>query len=65
MTYNYRCKQCGEFVVEKRISDPPVDNCIYCNALVERVFKPIGVSFRGSGFYCTDARKKETTNDTE
>ena len=36
------------------MSDDPVDKCQVCGAPVERVFHPVAVHFKGSGFYTTD-----------
>ncbi len=52
--YEYRCKNGHEFEVMQSMSDPPVDKCEVCGAPVERVFHPVAVHFKGSGFYTTD-----------
>jgi predicted nucleic acid-binding Zn ribbon protein len=36
------------------MSDDPVVSCETCEAPVERVFHPVAVHFKGSGFYNTD-----------
>jgi putative FmdB family regulatory protein len=53
-TYEYRCKQGHQFEVTQRFSDGPVTKCEVCGADVQRVFHPIAVHFKGSGFYNTD-----------
>ena len=40
------------------MSDDPVETCEVCGAPVERVFHPVAVHFKGSGFYTTDYAKK-------
>jgi predicted nucleic acid-binding Zn ribbon protein len=44
------------------MSDDPVVVCEVCSKPVERVFHPIAVHFKGSGFYTTDYAKKKTTD---
>ena len=41
------------------MSDDPVETCEVCGAPVERVFHPVAVHFKGSGFYTTDYAKKK------
>jgi putative FmdB family regulatory protein len=55
--YEYRCPNGHTFEVIQRMSDPPVAECEVCGAPVERVFHPIAVHFKGSGFYNTDYGK--------
>jgi putative FmdB family regulatory protein len=53
--YEYRCKNGHNFEVMKRITDDgTVTKCEVCGAPVSRVFHPIAVHFKGSGFYNTD-----------
>jgi putative FmdB family regulatory protein len=52
--YEYRCKKGHQFEVMQRISDDAVTKCEVCGAPVQRVFHPIAVHFKGSGFYNTD-----------
>src|SRR5437660_1620350 len=64
--YEYRCDQGHNFEVMQRMSDDPVATCETCEAPVQRVFHPVAVHFKGSGFYNTDygtrkrAREKES-----
>jgi putative FmdB family regulatory protein len=60
-TYEYRCKDGHTFEVIQSMSDDPVETCEVCGAPVERVFHPIAVHFKGSGFYTTDYAKKAKT----
>jgi putative FmdB family regulatory protein len=57
-TYEYRCTNGHTFEVIQSMSDDPVETCEVCGAPVERVFHPIAVHFKGSGFYTTDYAKK-------
>jgi putative FmdB family regulatory protein len=52
--YEYRCEQGHTFEVMQRMSDDPVQSCETCAAPVARVFHPVAVHFKGSGFYNTD-----------
>jgi putative FmdB family regulatory protein len=52
--YEYRCEEGHTFEVMQRMSDDPVAVCQTCDAPVARVFHPIAVHFKGSGFYNTD-----------
>ena len=59
--YEYRCEQGHTFEVMQRISDDPLSSCQSCEAPVSRVFRPVAVHFKGSGFYNTDygTRKRQ------
>jgi putative FmdB family regulatory protein len=52
--YEYRCANGHTFEVMQSMSDDPVKECEVCGAPVERVFHPVAVHFKGSGFYTTD-----------
>ena len=52
--YEYRCLNGHTFEVIQSMSDDPVETCEVCGAPVERVFHPVAVHFKGSGFYSTD-----------
>jgi putative FmdB family regulatory protein len=52
--YEYRCTNGHTFEVIQSMSDDPVETCEECGAPVERVFHPVAVHFKGSGFYSTD-----------
>src|SRR4051794_41337201 len=61
--YEYRCENGPLFEVMQRITADPVTTCQDCGAPVQRVFHPVAVHFKGSGFYNTDygtaKRKRE------
>ena len=52
--YEYRCRNGHTFEVLQSMSDDPVTKCEVCGVPVERVFPPVAVHFKGSGFYSTD-----------
>ncbi len=56
--YEYRCTNGHTFEVIQSMSDDPVETCEVCGAPVERVFHPVAVHFKGSGFYTTDYKSK-------
>ena len=57
--YEYRCKKGHTFEVMQRMTDDPITECTVCGAAVQRVFHPVAVHFKGSGFYNTDYGKKK------
>lgn len=61
-TYEYECRECGHrFEVHQRIADEPLTECEVCGGPLRKLFHPVGIAFKGSGFYVTDNRgsKKE------
>jgi putative FmdB family regulatory protein len=56
--YEYRCTNGHRFEVRQSMADDPVTVCEVCGEPVERVFHPVAVHFKGSGFYTTDYAKK-------
>ena len=54
-TYGYRCGNCGhQFEIVQRISEEPLTSCPKCRGKLSKVLYPVGISFKGSGFYTTD-----------
>jgi putative FmdB family regulatory protein len=58
--YEYRCPDGHQFEVFQHMTDDPVTACQVCGKPVERVFHPVAVHFKGSGFYTTDYAKKKS-----
>jgi putative FmdB family regulatory protein len=56
--YEYRCANGHQFEVFQAMTDDPIAACQECGAPVERVFHPVAVHFKGSGFYTTDYARK-------
>ena len=57
-TYVYECKTCNTvFEADQSIKDDPLDTCV-CGAVgtVKRVIQPVGIAFKGSGFYVNDSK---------
>jgi putative FmdB family regulatory protein len=57
--YEYRCERGHTFEVMQRMTDDPLTSCSTCEAPVQRVFHPVAVHFKGSGFYTTDYGKRK------
>ena len=56
-TYVYRCDSCGhQFEIFQKMSDDPLDTCPQCAASVRRVIHPVGIVFKGSGWYIKDSK---------
>jgi putative FmdB family regulatory protein len=61
-TYAYRCADCGhEFDAFQKFSEDPLTECPNCGGTIRRVFQPVGVVFKGSGWYINDSRGKSST----
>ncbi len=56
--YEYRCDKGHTFEVMQRMTEDPLSSCQSCGAPARRVFHPVAVHFKGSGFYNTDYGKK-------
>lgn len=55
--YEYRCRTCGhQFEVQQSFTDDPLSTCDACGGDLRKVFAPVGISFKGAGFYKTDSR---------
>jgi putative FmdB family regulatory protein len=56
-TYQYTCTDCGEPVeAVQKFTDAPLTVCAACGGRLRKVFSPVGIVFKGSGFYRTDSR---------
>jgi putative FmdB family regulatory protein len=61
-TYQYACTDCAERLeVVQRFSDEPLTVCPACGSRLRKVFSPVGIVFKGSGFYRTDSRNGSGT----
>jgi putative FmdB family regulatory protein len=55
--YVYRCASCdGEIERRQGFHDAPLATCEDCGGALRRVLQPVGIVFKGSGFYVTDSR---------
>jgi len=81
-TYTYQCDNCGiRFDQFQHFSEDPLTVCPECGEpTLRKIFQPVGIVFKGKGFYATDNRspsgqtfssekdsseKKETGSKTE
>ncbi|HWL65036.1 MAG TPA: FmdB family zinc ribbon protein [Actinomycetota bacterium] len=57
--YEYACTACGERTEARQsFDDPPLEECPVCGGKLRKLYSPVGIVFKGSGFYSTDAKKK-------
>lgn len=56
--YSYVCDNCGvRFERRQKFSDKPLTRCPECSELaLRKIYTPVGIVFKGSGFYATDHR---------
>ena len=60
--YEYQCRDCGvRFERRQHINDEAMKACPECGGEVHRLIQPVGIIFKGSGFYVTDNRAKSST----
>ena len=61
-TYEYLCQECGhKFERFQSMMEDPIKQCPACAGKVKRLISSgAGIIFKGSGFYITDYKKKET-----
>lgn len=63
--YTYGCKSCGGQIERRQsFSDAPLSVCESCGGPLRRLLHPVGVIFKGSGFYNTDYRKTANGSST-
>ena len=56
-TYQYACTACEERLeAVQKFSDDPLTECLVCGGRLRKLFSPVGIVFKGSGFYRTDSR---------
>ena len=61
--YEYECRDCkNRFEIRQRIVEEPISVCPTCGGSCRRVIHPVGIVFKGSGFYVTDNRKGEASS---
>jgi putative FmdB family regulatory protein len=60
--YEYECEHCGvRFERLQRMAEASLTECPECGGHIHRVMQPVGVIFKGSGFYVTDNRGRSST----
>jgi putative FmdB family regulatory protein len=64
-TYAYRCTNCAhEFETFQKFSEDPLTECPECGSTIRRIFQPVGIVFKGSGWYINDSRKTTELADS-
>src|SRR4051795_9368070 len=64
-TYEYACKQCGQHLeIVQSLREDPLRVCPNCDGELRKVFSPIGITFKGSGFYKTDSRSSSSSSSS-
>jgi putative FmdB family regulatory protein len=60
-TYVYRCQNCDvRREAFQKMTDDPLTTCEECGGSLRRVLQPVGIVFKGSGFYVTDYKRAES-----
>lgn len=59
-TYEYACEKCATHIeIVQSFKDKPPKKCAHCGGPLRKVFHPVGIVLKGSGFYKTDSRPKK------
>jgi putative FmdB family regulatory protein len=65
-TYQYACTECGDQLERvQKFSDDPLTVCPACSGRLRKVFSPVGIVFKGSGFYRNDSRSGNGSKDAK
>ena len=60
-TYQYACTECGDRTeAVQKFTDDALTTCATCGGKLRKVYSPVGIVFKGSGFYRTDSRNGAT-----
>jgi putative FmdB family regulatory protein len=63
--YEYRCRTCDhQFEIQQSFSDDALTVCPECEGELRKVFAPVGITFKGSGFYKTDSRSGSSSSSS-
>ncbi len=64
--YEYRCKNCGhEFEIQQSMSEDSLTVCPNCGEpQLRKVFQPVGITFKGTGFYKNDSRSSSSSTSS-
>ena len=64
-TYQYVCTECGgQLEAVQKFTDDPLTMHEACGGRLRKVFSPVGIVFKGSGFYRTDSRKGSSASSS-
>ncbi len=63
--YEYRCRNCDhQFEIQQSFSDDALTVCPECQGELRKVFNPVGIAFKGSGFYKNDSRSSSSSSSS-
>jgi putative FmdB family regulatory protein len=63
-TYQYACTDCADRLeVVQKFTDDPMTVCPSCGGKLRKIFSPVGIVFKGSGFYRTDSRASQKSTE--
>jgi putative FmdB family regulatory protein len=64
--YAYRCNNCGVQIERRQgFNDAPLKKCPECGENeLRKLYSPVGILFKGPGFYATDHRSASGANGT-
>ncbi len=64
-TYQYACTECGgQLEAVQKFTDDPLTVHEDCGGRLRKVFSPVGIVFKGSGFYKTDSRSNGSSGSS-
>src|SRR5882724_1377323 len=63
-TYTYTCTSCNDVVeLRQSFTDPPLTTCEECGGTLRKIIHPVGIVFKGSGWYVTDSRSSSSSTN--
>ena len=63
--YEYHCTSCGnDLEVFQHMQDPTLTVCPECHGTLKKIYSPVGIVFKGSGFYATDSKNSKSSTST-
>ena len=63
--YEYRGRKCNhQFEIQQSFSDDALTVCPECEGELRKVFNPVGIVFKGSGFYKNDSRSSSSSSSS-
>ena len=61
--YEYACTACGERTEARQsFTEPPLETCPICGGVLRKLYSPVGIVFKGSGFYSTDGKSSSKSS---
>jgi len=64
--YEYGCHKCGKTTeIMQKFSDQPLSRCPSCGGKVSKIISNCSFQLKGSGWYVTDYKKKDTGKEKQ